>query len=84
MKTGVRIQRQGKVKEVGPAVVPTDVDRGVCEVRRGRFRGSLSSLFRSLNQTNQRNQIDQTNQMNQISVTHREWGLTPFSFPFLR
>jgi len=29
MRTGVQIQRQGKVKEVGPVTVPTDVDSRV-------------------------------------------------------
>ncbi len=33
MRTGVRIQRQGKVNEVGPAVVPTDVDRRVALIQ---------------------------------------------------
>ena len=33
MRTGVRIQRQGKVKEVGPVAVPTDVDSRVALIK---------------------------------------------------
>jgi hypothetical protein len=43
----------------------------------GRFRGSLSSLFRSLNQTNQ---IDQMNQTDQILATRPE--MVPGTFLF--
>ena len=44
---------------------------GAGEVR-GRFRGSVAGLCRSLNQTNQRNQPDQMNQVDQLPATRRE------------